>query len=86
MEANGEPQTGVVILDGFDNAQIGRVIRALKGEFSGEVDIAFAKSTPNSLSMSLGDLVEDIRGDHAYLKRNPPQPGAPTGPTTPGDD
>jgi hypothetical protein len=62
----------VVIAHGFEKDEIIRLMRAVKKEFTKEVDIAFAMTTENSLKRNLGEVVLDISGDHAYLKENPP--------------
>ncbi|NCB02004.1 MAG: DUF3783 domain-containing protein [Spirochaetia bacterium] len=65
-------QQKVVIAHGFDKDEILRLMRAVKNEFTKEVDIAFAMTTENSLKRNLGEVVLDISGDHQYLKENPP--------------
>ncbi len=62
----------VVIAHGFEKDEILRLMRAVKNEFTKEVDIAFAMTTENSLKRNLGEVVLDISGDHKYLKENPP--------------
>ena len=62
----------VVIAHGFEKDEIIRLMRAVKKEFTKEVDIAFAMTTENSLKRKLGEVVLDISGDHAYLKEHPP--------------
>ncbi len=63
----------VVIAHGFEKEEILRLMRAVKKEFTKEVDIAFAMTTENSLKRNLGEVVLDISGDHKYLKENPPK-------------
>lgn len=46
-------------------------------------DLIFAKTTETSLQTKLIDLIEDMSGDHAYLKENPPPAGST--PRTEGD-
>ena len=36
-------------------------------------DLIFAKTTENSVNMTLTDLIVDMSEDHEYLKNNPPQ-------------
>ena len=63
----------VIIMHGFSNEQIGRIMQAVKGLFPAPRDLIFAKTTENSLRMQLDELITDISQDHEYLKRNPPQ-------------
>ena len=62
----------VMILHGFENADIDRVMRAVREALGRPKDLIFAKSTANSLQMPLGELIQDMREDHEYLKNNPP--------------
>ncbi len=62
----------VIILNGFSNNEITRIMRVVKAEFESPGDLIFAKTTPNSLQMKLEELIEDMSGDHEYLKANPP--------------
>jgi hypothetical protein len=64
--------TKVVILHGFTKEQIFAVMRSVKRELGPEADVAFAMTTAHSLEMKMGDVIGDIAGDHAYLKKNPP--------------
>ncbi len=75
----------VVVLNGFDNDEIVAIMRAVKGlckpGVNGEApklsiessELIFAKTTPSSLRSVLADLIVDMSGDHAYLKKNPPK-------------
>lgn len=65
----------VVILHGFSKEQLYTVIRAVKAAVETPQDIAFAKTTPHSLTMELGAVVKDVAEEHAYmLKRGPGSP------------
>jgi hypothetical protein len=63
----------VVILNGFSNDEIVKVMAAVKQQFENPGDLIFAKTTPNSIKMTLNELIEDLSEDHAYLKANPPK-------------
>lgn len=71
-EEEGQGRQAVIVLHAFDNREISLIMKAVKRELSGR-DIIFAKSTPTSLKMRLGELVEDVNEDHQYIKQNPPQ-------------
>ena len=62
----------VMIMHGFENADIDRVMKAVREALGRPKDLIFAKSTPNSLKMQLGELIQDMSEDHEYLKNNPP--------------
>jgi hypothetical protein len=63
----------VIILNGFSNDEIAKIMSAVKKQFDTPRDLIFAKTTPNSLQMKLTELIEDLSEDHAYLQANPPQ-------------
>ena len=63
----------VVIMNGFTNEEIGKIIKAVRGVFDTSADLIFAKTTPNSVEMVLKDLIVDMSEDHEYLKKNPPE-------------
>ncbi len=63
----------VIILNGFSNDEIVTIMKVVKQQFENPGDLIFAKTTPNSIKMTLDELIEDLSGDHAYLKANPPQ-------------
>jgi hypothetical protein len=84
------PTARVVILNGFSDTEITAIMRHVKalcrdgasGQQAIEADrrdLIFAKTTPNSLQTRLGDLINDLARDHAYLQQNPPPVhGTPT--------
>ncbi|TAH56188.1 MAG: DUF3783 domain-containing protein [Sphaerochaeta sp.] len=61
----------VMILHGFSREELYMAIRAVKTVLP-DADVAFAKSTGHSLKRTLGELVDEIAEDHAYMKANPP--------------
>ncbi len=67
-----------IILHNFNNQELAGIVNLVKREHRGK-DIVFAKSTPTSLEMKLGDLIVDICEDHNYLKENPPARHTPSG-------
>lgn len=62
----------VIILHGFEYADIDRIMRAVKPLFEAPRDLIFAKTTEHSLKMPVRALIDDLRGDHEYLQQNPP--------------
>lgn len=68
----------VVILHGFENEEIGRIMRGIKGMYE-KPDVIFAKTTNNSLQMKVEEVIMDLAEDHEYFKKNPPgSPGSGT--------
>ena len=63
----------VIIMNGFSNEEIGKVMKAVRSVFDKSADLIFAKTTPNSINMVLKDLIVDMSEDHEYLKKNPPE-------------
>lgn len=62
----------VVILNGFSNEEIVKIMGEVKKLFDNPKELIFAKTTERSVQMKLTDLIEDISADHAYLQANPP--------------
>ncbi len=67
-----ELQNKVIIMNGFSNDEIARIMAAVKPLFENPRDLIFAKTTKHSVEMKLKDLIVDISQDHEYLKKNPP--------------
>ena len=65
-------QNKVIIMNGFSNDEIARIMAAVKPLFDHPRDLIFAKTTRHSVEMKLKDLIVDISEDHEYLKKNPP--------------
>ncbi|HUZ17080.1 MAG TPA: DUF3783 domain-containing protein [Spirochaetia bacterium] len=66
------PTGKVVLLHGFSAEEINVVLRAVKSAVEDPKDIAFAMTTPTNMSWRIRDFIADVRGDHEYLKANPP--------------
>ncbi|MFA7567294.1 MAG: DUF3783 domain-containing protein [Alkalispirochaeta sp.] len=62
----------VIIMHGMDNVEIDLVMRAVRKALDKSRDIIFAKTTKNSLKMTVTELINDLTEDHQYLKENPP--------------
>lgn len=62
----------VIIMNGFTNEEITKIMRTVKGMFESPKDLIFAKTTPSSLEMKLKELIIDMSEDHDYLRKNPP--------------
>ena len=69
----GEVNKGrVILLHGFSQTELAAILKAVKAVAQDPQDIAFAMSTPTNLNWKFRDIIEDVRGDHEYLKANPP--------------
>lgn len=66
-------QQRVIIMHGLSYAEIDLVMRAARKQLENPRDVIFAKTTENSLKMTVADLIEDLSEDHAYLRDNPPE-------------
>jgi 3-deoxy-D-manno-octulosonic-acid transferase len=71
-DENDGPAGKVVLLHGFSAAEINAVLRAVKSAVEDPQDIAFAMTTPTNMGWKVRDFIADVRGDHEYLKANPP--------------
>ncbi len=65
----------LILLHGFSHEEINKILKAVKAVAEDPKDIAFAMSTPTNLEWKIKDLIHDVRGDHEYLKKNPPNRG-----------
>lgn len=70
----------VILLHGFDTEEINKILKAVKSVADDPRDIAFAMTTPTNLEWKIKDFVADVRGDHEYLKQNPPGKRKPNSP------
>lgn len=66
-------QKKLILLNGFSNDEISKIMHGVKGLYNPPEDLIFAKTTKNSLQMVVKDLIVDISSDHEYLKKNPPK-------------
>jgi hypothetical protein len=62
-----------VILHGFNNTELTRILRAVKDIVDNPTEVVFAASTPTNLDWKLKDIISDTREDHEYLRKNPPE-------------
>ena len=69
----------VILLHGFSQAELSAILKAVKSVAEDPKDIAFAMSTPTNLKWRFRDIINDVRGDHEYLRENPPGQRPPQG-------
>lgn len=60
-------------MHGLSYAEMDLVMRAAKKQLENPRDVIFAKTTENSVKMTVSELIEDLSEDHAYLRDNPPE-------------
>lgn len=69
----------VVFMHGFTHEQMLAIMRAAKiaaKELGMDPQsIAFSSSTPTNLEWKLKDLIHEVREEHEYMKKNPPNGG-----------
>lgn len=65
--SDGQQQTKVVFLSGMYSSEVVEVVGAVKSLRLG--DCAFAAAVPKSWNRNLGELVEDVCGDHEEMRR-----------------
>lgn len=66
----------VVLMHGFSSDQALAVMRAAKKAAAEHgldpADIAFATTTPTNVEWTVATLIEEVTGEHLYLRENPP--------------
>lgn len=63
-----EKEQKVIILHGFNKAEILKAMKIIKENFQGE-DIIFASTTPTSLTWKVEDLINELKQEHEEFKR-----------------
>ncbi len=72
MSKENIPEKKVILLNGFPQDEIFRIIRVVKALYESPGDIAFAMTTPKSLERTLKDVVTDVAEEHEFMRSNPP--------------
>ena len=62
----------VILLHGFSQEEMSKILRVVKAAVDDPQEIAFAMTTPTNLQWKIKDFINDVRGDHEYLRQNPP--------------
>lgn len=69
----------VVFMHGFTHEQMLAIMRAAKAAVKemgvDPQSIAFSSSTPTNLEWKVKDLIAEVREEHEYMKKNPPNGG-----------
>lgn len=69
----------VVFMHGFSHEQMIAIMRAAKAAAKelgmDPQNIVFSSSTPTNMEWKLKDLIAEVREEHEYMKKNPPQGG-----------
>ncbi|AEJ20089.1 DUF3783 domain-containing protein [Gracilinema caldarium] len=69
----------VIVMHGFTHEQMISIMRAAKAAAKeagvDPLSIAFSSSTPTNMEWKLKDLIAEVREEHEYMKKNPPNGG-----------
>lgn len=69
----------VIVMHGFTHEQMIAIMRAAKAAAKelglDPLSIAFSSSTPTNMEWKLKDLIAEVREEHEYMKKNPPDGG-----------
>jgi hypothetical protein len=72
MDVEKALQNRVILMNGFSQPEILKIMRTVKSMYENPRDLIFATTTKNNLDFKLKDLILDLSEDHEYLKNNPP--------------
>lgn len=61
-----------LIINGFSREETFMIVDIVKKAFGREHDIIFAITTKHSIVRPLKDILTELAGDHAFMKKNPP--------------
>ncbi len=67
----------VVFMHGFNQDEMGRIIRGVKSIVTDPGMVAFCMSTENNLDWKIRELLSDVTEEHDYMKKNPPPAKTP---------
>ncbi len=67
------PNELVIYIHGFPRDDLFNLVNGLKLLLPDRKAVAFCTSTKNNISMILGDMIQEVLGDHAYMTRPKPQ-------------
>lgn len=59
----------VIIMHGFKQDEALQIMRLVKSAYKNPDELIFAASTPNSLEMKVGDLIEHLAEEHYEARR-----------------
>ena len=71
------PDERMVLIHGFSRNETIAIMRAAKSVSADPQGIAFTTSTPSNLDWKLRDLIVEVREEHEYMRKNPPQAAKP---------
>lgn len=60
----------MVFMHGFSDQEALAIMRAVKGVATDPAGIAFSVSTDNNKSWSVEDLINEVREEHEYMRKN----------------
>jgi len=68
-----DPKELVIYLHGFPREELYNLVNGLKPLLPDRKAVAFCTSTKNNISMILGDMIQEVLVDHAYMTRPKPE-------------
>ncbi|MCF7949628.1 MAG: DUF3783 domain-containing protein [Spirochaetia bacterium] len=72
-ENTKNPDERMVLIHGFSREETIAIMRAAKSVSSDPQGIAFTTSTPSNIEWKLRDVIAEVREEHEYMRKNPPQ-------------
>jgi len=67
------PDERMVLIHGFSREETIAIMRAAKSVAADPQGIAFTTSTPSNIEWKLRDVITEVREEHEYMRKNPPQ-------------
>lgn len=64
-----DTQEKVVILHGFNNQEIHRLLPAIREAADKDKEIVFAMTTETNLEWKVGDMIQEVTEEHRELKK-----------------
>ena len=66
-DASDVPNEKVIYLHGFAKQELYALVDLIKKSSADPKAIAFATSTKNNLKLTVAELIQEVRKDHAYM-------------------
>ena len=57
-----------ILLHDFSQEEAVKIMRLVKSAWTDPKELVFAMSTPNSVEMKLGDVLEDLAAEHLHFR------------------
>lgn len=63
----------MILIHGFSREDTMKILRAVKGSLDDPAGIAFSVTTDTNREWKVGDLIQEVREEHEYMRKNPPE-------------